>query len=67
MLDCVSWGRFLRLVEQEFEEVGLVSVGQDGCMLQVLVGAVCELLCCLGHGRPLHARRRGLGVLRVAA
>ena len=36
-------------------------------MLQVPVGAVCELLCCLGNGRPLHVRRCGLGVLRVGA
>ena len=36
-------------------------------MLQVPVGAVCELLRCLGNGRPLHVRRRGLGVLRVGA
>ena len=36
-------------------------------MLQVFVGAVCELLRCLGNGRPLHVRRRGLQVLRVGA
>ena len=36
-------------------------------MLQVPVGAVCELLRCLGNGRLLHVRRRGLGVLRVGA
>ena len=63
----MSWGRFSWLVEQEFEEVDLVHLGQTGCMLQVFVGAVCELLRCLGNGRPLHVRRRGLGVLRVGA
>ena len=47
--------------------MGLVCLGQGCCMLQVLVGAVCELLSCLGNGRPLHVRRRGLGVLRVGA
>ena len=36
-------------------------------MLRVLLGAVCELLRCLGNGRLLHVRRRGLGVLRVGA
>ena len=39
------------MVEQEFEEVGLVRLGQGGCMLQVFVGRVCELLRCLGNGR----------------
>ena len=63
----MSRGRFSWLVEQEFEEVGLVCLGQGCCMLQVFVGAVCELLRCLGNGRPLHVRRRGLGVLRVGA
>ena len=63
----VTEGRFSRLVEQEFEEVSLVRVGQGGCMLHVFVGAVCELLRCLGNGRPLDVRRRGLGVLRVGA
>ena len=47
--------------------MGLVCFGQGCCMLQVFVGAVCELLCCLGNDRPLHVRRRGLGVLRVGA
>ena len=47
--------------------MGLVCLGQGCCMLQVFVGAVCELLRCLGNGRPLHVRRRGLGVLRVGA
>ena len=63
----MSRGRFSWLVEQEFQEVGLVCLGQGCCMLQVFVGAVCELLRCLGNGRPLHVRRRGLGVLRVGA
>ena len=63
----MSWGRFSWLVEQEFEEVGLVPLGQGGCMLQVFVGALRELLRCLGYGCPLHVRRRGLGVLRVGA
>ena len=63
----MSRGRFSWLVEQEFEEVGLVCLGQGCCMPQVFVGAVCELLRCLGNGRPLHVRRRGLGVLRVVA
>ena len=58
---------FSRLVEQEFEEVGLVSQGQGGCMLQVFVGAVGELFCCLGDGRPLHVHCRGPGVVRVGA
>ena len=61
----MSWGRFSWLVEQEFQEVGFIGLGQGGCMLQV--GAVCELLLYLGNGRPLHVRRRGLGVLRVGA
>ena len=47
--------------------MGLVCLGQCCCMLQVFVGAVCELLRRLGNGRPLHVRRRGLGVLRVGA
>ena len=63
----MSRGRFSWLVEQEFEEVGLVCLGQGCCMLQVFVSAVCELLCCLGSGRQLHVRRCGLGVLRVGA
>ena len=63
----MSRGRFLWLVEQEFEEVGLVCWGQGCRMLQVFVGAVCELLRRLGNGRPLHVRRRGLGVLRLGA
>ena len=63
----MSRDRFSWLVEQEFEEVGLVCLGQGCCMLQVFVGAVCELLRRLGNGRPLHARCRGLGVLRVGA
>ena len=67
MLGGASCGRFSRLVEQEYEEVGLVRVGQGGCMLQVFVGAVRELLGRLGNGRPLHVHRRGLGVLRVGA
>ena len=57
------WGRFSRLVEQEFEEVGFVRLGQGGCMLQVFVGAECELLPCLCNGRPLHVRCCGLEVL----
>ena len=60
-------GGFSRLVEQEFEEVGLVRRGQGGCMLQVFVGAPGELLCCLGNGRPLHVRCCDLGVVRVGA
>ena len=63
----MSRGRFSWLVEQEFEEVGLVCLGQGCCMLQVFVGAVCELLHRLGNGRPLDVRRRGLGVFRVGA
>ena len=63
----MSRGRFSWLVEQEFEEVGLVCWGQGCRMLQVFVGAVCELLRRLGNGRPLHVCRRGLGVLRVGA
>ena len=47
--------------------MGLVFLGQGCCMLHVFVGAVCDLLRCLGNGRPLHVRRRGLGVLRVGA
>ena len=54
-------GSFSPLVEQEFEEVGLVRQGQGGCVLQVFVGAVGELFCGLGNGRPLHVRCRGLG------
>ena len=61
MLGGMSWGRFSWLVEQEFEVVGMVRFGQAGCMLQVFVGAVCELLRWLGNGRPLHVRRCGLG------
>ena len=63
----MSRGMFARLVEQEFEEVGLVRRGQAGCMLQVFVGAVGELFRCLGNGRPLHVLCRGLGVVRVGA
>ena len=63
----MSWGRFSRLVEQEFEEVGFVLLGHGGCMLQVFEGAVRELLRCLGNSCPLHVRRRGLGVFRVGA
>ena len=60
-------GRFSRLVEQEFEEVGLDHRGQGCGMLQVFVGAVAELFRCLGNGRPLHVRCRGLGVVCVGA
>ena len=67
VLGGMSWGRVSWLVEQEFEEVGLVRLGQGGCMLQVFVGVVCELLRCPGNGRPLHVRRCGLGVLCVGA
>ena len=67
VLGNMSWGRFSWLVEEEFEEVGLVRLGQGGRMLQVFVDAVCELLGCLGNGRLLHVRRHGLGVLRVGA
>ena len=67
MLGGMSWGRFSRLVEQEFEEVGLVRFGQGGYMLQVFEGAVCEMLRCVGNHRPLHVRRRGLGFLREGA
>ena len=63
----MSLGRFSCSVEQEFDEVGLVRLGQGGCMLQVFVGAVCELLRCSGNGRPLHVRRGGLGILRAGA
>ena len=63
----MAWGRFSWLVEQEFEEVGLVCLGQGCCMLKVFVGAVCQLLCCLGNGRPLHVRRCGVGVFRPGA
>ena len=47
--------------------MGLVRRGQDGCMLQVFVGAVGELFRCLGNSRPLHVRSRGPGVVRVGA
>ena len=47
--------------------MGLVCLGQGCYMLQVFVGAVSELLRCLGNGRPLHVCRRGLGVPRVGA
>ena len=67
MLGCMSLGWVSRLVEQEFDEVVLARRGQGRCMLQVFVGAVCELFCCLGNGRPLHVRCRGLGVVRVGA
>ena len=63
----MSRGSFSWLVEQEFEEGGLVCLGQGCCMLQVFVGAVCELPRRLGNGRPLHVRRRGLGVFRLGA
>ena len=59
--------RFSWLVGGGCEKVGLVCLGQGSRMLQVFVGAVCELLRCLGNGIPLHVRRRGLGVLRVGA
>ena len=59
------WGRFSRLVEHEFEVVGWVRLGQAGCMLQVFMGAVRELLRCLGNDCPLHVRCCALGVLRV--
>ena len=38
----MSRGRFSWLVEQVFEEVDLVCLGQGCCMLQVFVGAVYE-------------------------
>ena len=63
----MSLGRFSRLVEQEFEEVGVVLRGQAGCMLRVFLGAVGELFPCLGNSRPLHVRCCGLGVVRVGA
>ena len=66
MLGGMSWGRFSWFVEQQFEEVGLVGLGPVGCMLQVFVGAVCELLRCLGNGRRCMCRR-GLGILGVGA
>ena len=44
VLGGISWGRFSWLVVQEFEEMGLVCSEQGGCMLQVFVGAVCQLL-----------------------
>ena len=47
--------------------MGLVCLGLGCCMVQLFVGAVCELVRCLGNSRPLHVRRRGLGVLRVGA
>ena len=56
VLGGISRGTFSRLVEQEFEEVGLVCQGKGGCMLQVFVDAVGELFRCLGNGRPLHVR-----------
>ena len=61
VLGCMCRARFLRFVEQVFEEVGLVRGGQAGCLLQVFVGGVDELFCCFGEGRPLHVRCRGLG------
>ena len=67
VLDGMSRGRFSRLVEREFEEVHLVRLGQGGCMLQVFVGAVYELLRCLGNGCPLHVRCGRPGVFRVGA
>ena len=67
VLGGMSPGGLSRLVEQEFEELGLVRRGQGGCKLPVFVGAVCELFCCLGSGRPLHVRCRGPGVVRVGA
>ena len=63
----MSRGGFSRLVEQEFEEVSLVRRGQAGCMLQVFLGAVGKFFACLGDGRPLHVRCRGMGVFRVGA
>ena len=41
VLGDMSCGRFSGLVEQEFREVGLVRLGQGGCMLQVF-GGVCR-------------------------
>ena len=59
--DGMSRGRFSQVVEQEFQEVGLVRRRQDGSMLQVCSGAVAELFRCLGNSRPLHVRCRGPG------
>ena len=67
VLGGMSSGSFSWLVEQEFEEVGLVRSGQCGCMLQVFVRVVCELLRCLGNSRPLHAHCPGMRVFRVGA
>ena len=67
MLGGMSWGRFSRFLEQEFEEVGLVRLAQASCMLQVFVGAVCDLLRCLGNGGPLHVRCLVLGVFCLGA
>ena len=52
VLGGMSRGGFSQLVEQEFQEVGLVRRGQGGCLLQVFLGPVGELFRCLGNGRP---------------
>ena len=48
-----------RLVEEEFEELGLVRWGQRGCVLQVYVDAVREVCGHCGDGCSLHVCRRG--------
>ena len=60
-------GRFSRLVAQKFGEVGLVRRGQGSCMMGVFVGAVGELFRCLRNDRPLHVRRRDMGVVCMGA
>ena len=40
--------------------MGLVCLGWSGCILQVLVGAVCDFFGRVGNGRPLNVRCRGL-------